>query len=194
MKYYEIEYSEIFNMLEIGLKKYNLVAYNTLKNEYYPKFKEGKFDGDVIEDNGKYSKYVLKLPTDSVFAKIHGDVKLHYIVYENNNVVVLNSISPEDVLMEGYKNEFKTNNGIDNISKDMFTTELLDILNDDYKKKRKNISDNICSKCEMKLENWYEYCPYCGHKCNEEVIACDNCGREVKTDYKYCPYCGLEFD
>ena len=73
-----------FHKLERSLKKYNMLAYKKLYFDYYPKLKEGNFLGELISTNqAKGTKtYELKLPTDALFAKVHGSLTLHYIVYE----------------------------------------------------------------------------------------------------------------
>ena len=80
-----------FRKLERSIKKYNMLAYKKLYFEYYPALKEGNFLGKVIaEDKEKgTTTYELKLPTDAMFSKVHGDIKLYYIVYENEKTVML---------------------------------------------------------------------------------------------------------
>ena len=76
-----------FHKLERSLKKYNMLAYKKLYFEYYPSLKEGNFLGELISTNKeKQTKtYELKLPTDILFAKVHGDIVLKYVVYETEN-------------------------------------------------------------------------------------------------------------
>ena len=64
-----------FKKLERSLKKYNMLAYKKLYFEYYPALKEGNFLGELVSTNkSKNTKtYELKLPTDSMFSKVHGD-------------------------------------------------------------------------------------------------------------------------
>ena len=75
-----------FKKLERSLKKYNMLAYKKLYFEYYPALKEGNFLGELVSTNSAQGTrtYELKLPTDIMFSKVHGDIKLHYLVYENN--------------------------------------------------------------------------------------------------------------
>ena len=71
-----------FRKLERSIKKYNMLAYKKLYFEYYPALKEGNFLGKLIstkESNGTTS-YELKLPTDAIFSKVHGDIRLYYTV------------------------------------------------------------------------------------------------------------------
>ena len=76
--------------------------------------------------------YELKLPSDSTFAQVHGDVKLLYTVYIKEQTIMLNTITPSDILLEGHKSELTTYKGImiskANASKDMFKIDLLKAL------------------------------------------------------------------
>ena len=100
----------------------------------YFALKEGNFLGELVSTNkSKNTKtYELKLPTDSMFSKVHGDIKLHYIVYEKENVVMLNTITPEDILSEGHQSELVTFKGVmvskEHSEKDMFKINLLNML------------------------------------------------------------------
>ena len=80
------------------------------------------------------TKYELKLPTDRMFAKVHGDVVLHYTVYENQKLVMLDTLTPEDILTEGHQKELSTYKGVmiskANKEKDMFKIDLLSRLED----------------------------------------------------------------
>ena len=82
---YHFEYVDEneFRKKERSVKKYNMLAYKKLIFEYYPAFRDGKFSGVVVSTNKKehITKYELKLPTDAMFSKVHGDMILHYSVY-----------------------------------------------------------------------------------------------------------------
>ncbi len=123
-----------FKKLERSLKKYNMLAYKKLYFEYYPALKEGNFLGELISTNkAKGTKtYELKLPTDAMFSKVHGDIKLHYIVYEKESIVMLNTLTPEDILSEGHQSELVTFKGVmvskQHSEKDMFKINLLNML------------------------------------------------------------------
>ncbi|MDD4298766.1 MAG: hypothetical protein PHS98_03975 [Bacilli bacterium] len=123
-----------FNKLERSVKKYNMLAYKKLVFEYYPSIKEGKFLGKVVSMNSqdKTKTYELKLPTDDMFAKVHGDMKLRYTVYEDKHVILLNTITPEEILAEGHRTELSTCNGViiskNNAERDMFKINLLKML------------------------------------------------------------------
>ena len=124
-----------FKKLERSLKKYNMLAFKKLYFEYYPKLKEGKFLGEIVEKNDAKGivSYELKLPTDVMFSKVHGDIKLHYHVYENEHMVMLDTLSPEEILTEGHQSELVTYKGVmvskDHSEKDMFKINLLNMLN-----------------------------------------------------------------
>ena len=117
-----------FKKLERSLKKYNMLAYKKLYFEYYPKLKEGQILGKSIGDN----KYELKLPTDIMFTKVHGDITLHYEVKQNENVMILITITPEDILTEGHQSELVTYKGVmvskQHADKDMFKINLLNMI------------------------------------------------------------------
>ena len=67
-----------------------------------------------------------------MFAKVHGDMTLHYTVYEDKNIVLLETITPEDILSEGHRTELPTYKGVmiskANAEKDMFKINLLNML------------------------------------------------------------------
>ncbi len=124
-----------FHKLERSLKKYNMLAYKKLHFDYYPSLKEGNFLGELVSTNKENNtkNYELKLPTDTLFAKVHGEIKLHYIVYENDKIVMLDKLSPEDILSEGHQSELVTYKGVmvskQHSDKDMFKINLLNMIN-----------------------------------------------------------------
>jgi hypothetical protein len=124
-----------FKKLERSLKKYNMLAYKKLYFEYYPSLKEGVFVGQLIstnKTNGTQS-YELKLPTDIMFSRVHGVIKLHYLVYENEKIVMLDKLTPEEILTEGHQSELETYKGVmvskQHAEKDMFKINLLNMIN-----------------------------------------------------------------
>lgn len=123
-----------FKKYERSLKKYNMLAYKKLYFSYYPSLKEGNFWGNLVDTNedSKTKSYQLKLPTDVMFSKVHGDVLLHYTVYEDKNIVVLDKITPEGILGEGHRSELTTYKGVmvskQNQEKDIFKINLLNML------------------------------------------------------------------
>ncbi len=136
MKNYVLDYvnENEFHKLERALKRYNMRAFKKLSFEYYPDLKEGKFDGEVISQNKKAGTvtYELKLPSDAMFAQVHGEVKLIYTVYTKEETVMLKEITPKDILLEGHRSELGTYKGImiskTNASKDIFKIDLLNML------------------------------------------------------------------
>lgn len=133
---YVIEYlnENEFRKKERAVKKYNMLAYKKLMFDFYPNFREGKFDGVITSKNtkDKIFKYDLKLPTDAMFSKVHGDIILHYTVYESQKIVMLDTIDPEEILTEGHQKELSTYKGVmvskSHAEKDMFKINLLNML------------------------------------------------------------------
>ena len=123
-----------YKKLERALKKYNMLAYKKLNFEYYPKLRSGNFIGELISKNKKEltETYELKLPSDNMFKQVHGDVTLKYIVYKEQNIVMLDTITPTEILLEGHMAELTTYKGVmiskANASKDMFKIDLLNML------------------------------------------------------------------
>ena len=124
-----------FKKLERSIKKYNMLAYKKLYFEYYPALKEGNFLGKLISTNKENGTktYELKLPTDALFSKVHGDIKLYYLVYEKEHIVMLDKFEPKDILSEGHASELVTYKGVmvskQHAEKDMFKINLLNMLN-----------------------------------------------------------------
>ena len=123
-----------FHKLERSLKKYNMLAYKKLYFDYYPRLKDGEFLGEIVGENLQNSTitYQLKLPTDVLFAKVHGDITLHYVVYKNENIVMLDKLTPEDILTEGHQSELQTYKGVmvskEHSEKDIFKINLLNMI------------------------------------------------------------------
>lgn len=136
MKGYVLDYIDEneYRKLERALKKYNTLAFKKLNFEYYPSLRNGKFVGEMISQNKKAGTetYELKLPSDKMFAQVHGEVKLVYTVYKKEEIVMLDSISPKDILLEGHMSELTTYKGVmiskANASKDKFKIDLLNML------------------------------------------------------------------
>ena len=121
-----------FKKLESALKKYNMLAFKKLYFEYYPKLKAGEFLGTVVSQNGTIKSYEVKLPTDALFAKVHGDVKLCYEVDDDKKIVSLVTLLPKDILSEGHQSELETYKGImvskEHADKDIFKINLLNMI------------------------------------------------------------------
>ena len=135
-KSYIIEYlnENEFRKKERAVKKYNMLAYKKLIFDFYPSFRDGIFNGVVVSKNTNegITKYELKLPTDTMFSKVYEDLILHYTVYENQNIVMLDTITPEDILTEGHQKELTTYKGVpvskSHAEKDIFKINLLNML------------------------------------------------------------------
>jgi hypothetical protein len=136
MKGYVLDYfnENEFRKLERALKKYNMMAFKKLNFEYYPSLRSGQFIGEMVSSNKKANTetYELKLPSDKLFAQIHGEVKLIYTVHKKEGIVMLETLTPEDILLEGHRSELTTYKGImiskENASKDMFKIDLLSMI------------------------------------------------------------------
>ena len=124
-----------FKKKERAIKKYNMLAYKKLLFDYYPSLREGNFQGVLVSTNNeeKTEKYELTLPTDKTFVKVHGNITLHYTVYLEQKTVILETLTPEDILTEGHQKELTTYKGV-MVSKshkelDMFKINLLNSMN-----------------------------------------------------------------
>ena len=133
---YEFIYlnEEEFTKKERSIRKYNMLAYKKLTFNYYPELRKGNFLGKEVSKNEKDKtiSYELKLPTDELFAKVHGEIILHYTVYTEKNIILLTNITPEGILDEGHRAELSTYKGVmiskTNPEKDMFKINLLNRL------------------------------------------------------------------
>ena len=138
MKGYVLDYIDEneFHKLERALKKYNMLAFKKLNFEYFPDLRNGKFLGELKSQNKKAGTetYELTLPSDKMFVQVHGKVKLIYTVYKKEGIVMLDTITPKEILLEGHMSELTTYKGImiskANASKDMFKIDLLNMLQD----------------------------------------------------------------
>lgn len=136
MKSYIFEYLDEndFRKKERSVRKYNMLAYKKLTFTYYPELRKGNFLGEEIskDNKGKTITYELKLPTDDMFAKVHGEIRLHYTVYTDKGVILLTNITPEGILDEGHRTELSTYKGVmvskTDPERDMFKINLLNML------------------------------------------------------------------
>jgi hypothetical protein len=123
-----------YKKLERALKKYNMLAFKKLNFEYYPALRSGNFLGELVESNKDKNTetYELKLPSDLLFTQVHGEVKIRYIVYKDQNTVMLETIMPTDILLEGHVAELTTYKGVmiskQNAEKDKFMINLFSAL------------------------------------------------------------------
>lgn len=123
-----------FKVKERTVRKYNMLAYKKLVFDYYLKLKLGNFLGSVVKEDEKDKSvsYELKIPTDELFEKVHGEMRLHYTVYKEKGIILLTNITPEDILDEAHRAELDTYKGVmiskSNPKKDMFKVNLLNML------------------------------------------------------------------
>lgn len=123
-----------FKKLERAIKKYNMLAYKQLYFQYYPALKSGNFLGKIINENktNNTTTYELKLSTDAMFSKVHGDIRLYYLVYHNEKIVMLDKFEPLEILSEGHASELVTYKGVmvskQHADKDMFKINLLKMI------------------------------------------------------------------
>ena len=123
-----------FRVKERTLRKYNMLAYKELVFKDYPALRSGSFLGNLVAENkSDHTKsYELELPTDDLFKKVHGNVRLHYTVYECKKVILLTNITPDDILDEGHRAELTTYKGVmiskSHPEKDIFKVNLLNML------------------------------------------------------------------
>ena len=117
---------------EHAIKKYKKLVYKKLLFNFYREFREGNFLGVEVSHSEKDNsyKYELKIPTDSMFNKVHGDIILHYTVYKNENIIMLDDLTTNDnILTEGHQEELTTYKGVmiskSNAEKDIFKINLL---------------------------------------------------------------------
>lgn len=131
---FEYQNENDFRKKERSVRKYNMLAYKKLTFEYYPELRNGNFLGNLVavSKKEKTKSYELKLPTDELFAKVHGEIMLHYTVYEDKNIILLTNITPDGILEEGHRTELSTYKGVmiskSNPEKDMFKVNLLNML------------------------------------------------------------------
>lgn len=123
-----------FRKKERSVRKYNMLAYKKLTFSYYPELRKGSFLGKEVgkDEKTKTVSYELKLPTDDLFAKVHGEIILHYTVYLEKYIILLTNITPEEILDEGHRAELSTYKGVmiskAHPEKDMFKINLLNML------------------------------------------------------------------
>lgn len=131
---FEYQNENDFRKKERTVRKYNMLAYKKLTFEYYPKIRNGEFLGLLVSEDkeNKMKNFILTLPTDDMFVKVHGEIKLHYSVYEDKQIVLLTNITPEGILEEGHRAELTAYKGVmiskANPEKDMFKINLLNMM------------------------------------------------------------------
>lgn len=132
---FEYQDENTFHKRERTVRKYNMLAYKKLTFEYYPAIRNGNFLGEKVSENKNENtvSYELKLPTDDLFAKVHGQLRLHYTVYLDKGIILLTNITPEEILDEAHRVELSTYKGVliskSNPDRDKFKINLLTFLN-----------------------------------------------------------------
>ena len=123
-----------FRKKERSVRKYNMLAYKKLTFSYYPELRNGNFLGEKVKEDPKNNtvNYELKLPTDELFVKVHGEIRVHYTVYLDKHIILLTNITPEGILDEGHRAELKAYKGVmiskQNPERDMFKINLLNMI------------------------------------------------------------------
>ena len=134
MKGYVFEYLDEYdyNSKERTLRKYNKLAHKKLIFNYYPELKSGNFLGELVDKKDNVSNYELKIETDTLSEKVHGEIKVHYSVYHDKHIILLTNITPEELLNEAYASELDTYKGVivskSNPQKDIFKVNLINML------------------------------------------------------------------
>lgn len=137
MHSYLVEYlnENEFKKKERSLKKYNMLAFKELVFKCVPALRNGELQGEIVSKNSKegITKYKYKLPTDHLFSKVHGDIYLHYTLYENQKLIMLDTLTPEELLSEGHQKELTAYKGVmlskSHTERDMFKINLLNSMN-----------------------------------------------------------------
>lgn len=123
-----------FRRKERSVRKYYMLAYKKLTFSYYPELRSGKFLGKEVgrDEKNKTISYELILPTDKLFSKVHGDITLHYTVYNEKHIILLTNITPDGILDEGHRAELVAYKGVmiskSDPKRDMFKVNLLNSL------------------------------------------------------------------
>ena len=106
----------------IGLKalsKYNRLAYKEVLFNVLPNIRAGKFIGDTSDG----TNYVVTLPCDDRFIKIHGKVYLHYNV--TGRKVTITALEPAKTLEKLHRKLVNVHDGVPiTDQKDLFKLNL----------------------------------------------------------------------
>ena len=129
---FEYQNENEFRKKERSVRKYNMLAYKKLTFDYYPRLRNGEFLSKMVSEQDNMQSYELVLPTDDMFVKVHGEIVLHYTVYNDKNIILLTNITPDGILEEGHRAELTAYKGVmiskKNPEKDMFKINLLNML------------------------------------------------------------------
>ena len=129
---FEYQNEKDFREKERSLRKYNILAYKKLTFEYYPSLRNGELLGTLVSEDENVKNYELVLPTDDMFVKVHGEIVLHYSVYEEQKIIRLTNITPDSISEEGHRAELTAYKSVmiskKNPEKDMFKITLLNMI------------------------------------------------------------------
>lgn len=118
-----------FTKLLSSLKQYNMHAYKDLIFNLLPKLRLREFEGET-EDNIHYRYY---LESSYLFEQVHGKTYLYYR-YEEPNLVVFESLTPEDFLIAGHTKMLQSYKGVPITSaKDRFKVDMIYSINNHLK-------------------------------------------------------------
>lgn len=113
----------------IGLKalsKYNRLAYKEIIFNILPNIRIGNFLGETSDG----IHYIITLPCDEKFSKIHGQVYLHYEISDHS--VTMTSLEPSQILIKLHRKLVNICDGVpitDN--KDLFKLHLYNCMKGD---------------------------------------------------------------
>lgn len=114
-----------------SLRLYNMLAYKYLIFKCYRSMKKGVFIGEKIYENKNLNlkSFSLVLPTDNLFKKVYGEIKVLYIVDDNSHLIIVKDILPDDILSEGHKMYLESKDGVvisnNNSQKTLFKINLI---------------------------------------------------------------------
>ena len=126
------QYQENEKILKYTFPKYHY----KLQVEYYNSLKKGNFIGDVISSNEEeqVTIYEYKFATSKVFEKVHGELKINYVVYHKDRLIRLIELETEYFFKNAkdgiinYKGCIVTKK---NQEKDVYKINLITMLNKD---------------------------------------------------------------
>lgn len=131
---FEYQNENDFRVKERTLRKYNMLAYKELIFKDYPELRNGNFLGTMVSESEieNTQSYELELPTDELFKKVHGNVRLHYTVYLDKKMILLTNITPTEIWEEGHRTELTTYKGVmiskSDPKRDIFKVNLINML------------------------------------------------------------------
>ena len=64
----------------------------------------------ILSKSTKEGTYIVDIPTDEIFKRVHGQIKLKYSV--KNNAVIVEDLEPSNFFLEGYMYDLETYKGV----------------------------------------------------------------------------------